>query len=133
MPLLKSRSFKDINLSFKRHPITNDLVVIKDEDAIKRSVHNIVFTIIGEKPFRRDFGTVVNQSLFELDTSLNMLAIEKQITSSLSRFEPRIKLNDVKVVVDGSHNAMTAKITYSIIGLMSPIQIVDVLLLPARV
>jgi phage baseplate assembly protein W len=96
-------------------------------------VHNIVFTIIGEKPFRRDFGTVVNQSLFELDTSLNMLAIEKQITSSLSRFEPRIKLNDVKVVVDGSHNAMTAKITYSIIGLMSPIQIVDVLLLPARV
>ena len=132
MPL-RSKSFKDINLSFKRHPITNDLVVIKDEDAIKRSVHNIVFTIIGEKPFRRDFGTVVNQSLFELDTSLNMLAIEKQITSSLSRFEPRIKLNDVKVVVDGSHNAMTAKITYSIIGLMSPIQIVDVLLLPARV
>ena len=129
----RSKSFRDVNLSFKRHPITNDLVVLRNEDAIKRSVHNIVFTIIGEKPFRRDFGTVVNQSLFELDTSLNMLAIEKQITSSLSRFEPRIKLNDVKVVVDGSHNAMTAKITYSIIGLMSPIQIVDVLLLPARV
>ena len=129
----RSKSFRDVNLSFKRHPITNDLVVLRNEDAIKRSVHNIVFTIIGEKPFRRDFGTVVNQSLFELDTSLNMLAIEKQITSSLSRFEPRIKLNDVKVVVDGSHNAMTAKITYSIIDLMSPIQIVDVLLLPARV
>ena len=129
----RSKSFRDVNLSFKRHPITNDLVVLRNEDAIKRSVHNIVFTIIGEKPFRRDFGTVVNQSVFELDTSLNMLAIEKQITSSLSRFEPRIKLNDVKVVVDGSHNAMTAKITYSIIGLMSPIQIVDVLLLPARV
>ena len=129
----RSKSFRDVILSFKRHPITNDLVVLRNEDAIKRSVHNIVFTIIGEKPFRRDFGTVVNQSLFELDTSLNMLAIEKQITSSLSRFEPRIKLNDVKVVVDGSHNAMTAKITYSIIGLMSPIQIVDVLLLPARV
>ena len=129
----RSKSFRDVNLSFKRHPITNALVVLRNEDAIKRSVHNIVFTIIGEKPFRRDFGTVVNQSLFELDTSLNMLAIEKQITSSLSRFEPRIKLNDVKVVVDGSHNAMTAKITYSIIGLMSPIQIVDVLLLPARV
>ena len=129
----RSKSFRDVNLSFKRHPITNDLVVLRNEDAIKRSVHNIVFTIIGEKPIRRDFGTVVNQSLFELDTSLNMLAIEKQITSSLSRFEPRIKLNDVKVVVDGSHNAMTAKITYSLIGLMSPIQIVDVLLLPARV
>ena len=132
MPI-RSKSFRDVNLSFKRHPITNDLVVLRNEDAIKRSVHNIVFTIIGEKPFRRDFGTVVNQSLFELDTSLNLIAIEKQITSSLTRFEPRIKLNDVKVVVDGSHNAMTAKITYSIIGLMSPIQIVDVLLLPARV
>ena len=132
MPL-RSKSFKDINLSFKRHPITNDLVVIKDEDAIKRSVHNIVKTIINEKPFSKDFGTQINDSMFELDTSLNSIAIEKQITSSLNIFEPRIKLNDVKVVVDGSHNAMTAKITYSIIGLMSPIQIVDVLLLPARV
>ena len=133
MPLLKSRSFKDINLSFKRHPITNDLVVIKDEDAIKRSVHNIVFTIIGEKPFNNTFGSQINESLFSLDTSLDYISIEKQIVTSLKLFDPRINIDQVKVVVDGENNEMSAKITYTIIGLMFPQQIVDVLLLPARV
>ena len=133
MPLLKSRSFKYINLSFKRHPITNDLVVIKDEDAIKRSVHNIVLTITGEKPFNNDFGTIINESLFELDTSLDTISIEGQITNSLKLHEPRIKVNNVLVKVDGENNDMSAQITYDIIGLMFPQQIVDVLLLPARV
>ena len=132
MPL-RSKSFKDINLSFKRHPITNDLVVIKDEDAIKRSVHNIVLTITGEKPFNNDFGTIINESLFELDTSLDTLSIEKQIINSLKLHEPRIKVNNVLVKVDGENNEMSAQITYDIIGLMFPQQIVDVLLLPARV
>ena len=63
---MASRAFKDINLSFKRHPVTNDVVVIRDEDAIKRSVKNIIFTILGEKPFNPNFGSVINDSLFEL-------------------------------------------------------------------
>ena len=56
---MASRAFKDINLSFKRHPVTNDLVAIKNEDAIKRSVKNIIFTILGEKPFSPEFGSFV--------------------------------------------------------------------------
>ena len=52
---MASRAFKDINLSFKRHPVTNDVVTIRDEDAIKRSVKNIIFTILGEKPFEPRF------------------------------------------------------------------------------
>ena len=57
MVLKRSKSFRDINLSFRMHPITNDLMVLKNEDAIKRSVFNIVQTIIGEKPFLNDFGS----------------------------------------------------------------------------
>ena len=72
---MASRTFKDINLSFKRHPVTNDVITIRDEDAIKRSVRNIVFTILGEKPFDPNFGSVINDSLFELDTSLNQVRI----------------------------------------------------------
>ena len=64
---MASKAFKDINLSFKRHPVTNDLVVIKNEDAIKQSVKNIIFTILGEKPFLPLFGSKLNSSLFELD------------------------------------------------------------------
>ena len=66
---MASRAFKDINLSFKRHPVTNDVVTIRDEDAIKRSVKNIVFTILGEKPFQPRFGSVVTQALFDLSTN----------------------------------------------------------------
>ena len=93
MVLKRSKTFRDINLSFKKHPVTNDLVVIKDEDAIKRSVHNIIKTIINEKPFIKDFGTQINDSMFVLDTSLNSIAIEKQIVSSLNIFEPRINFD----------------------------------------
>jgi len=133
VPLTRSRSFKDINLSFKRHPITNDLVVIKNEDAIKRSVHNCILTILGEKPFQKGFGTIINDSLFELDTGLNYISIQQQITSCLKTYEPRIKITEVLVNTDGSNNAMSAQITYDIIGLEVPRQAIDVLLFPARV
>ena len=80
---MASRAFKDINLSFKRHPVTNDVVTISDEDAIKRSVRNIIFTIVGEKPFEPEFGSVINESLFELNTSLNEIRISDEIKQSL--------------------------------------------------
>ena len=68
-----------------------------------------------------------------MDTSLDTISIEGQITNSLKLHEPRIKVNNVLVKVDGENNDMSAQITYDIIGLMFPQQIVDVLLLPARV
>ncbi len=128
-----SKTFKDVNLSFKRHPVTNDILTLRNEDAIKRSVHNIVFTIVGEKPFMNEFGTMINASLFELDTDLNNIAIEQQIISSLQRYEPRIEIDTVLVSVDGENNSMSAQVTYDIVGIPAPTQIVDVLLHPARV
>ncbi len=134
MPVLDlSKSFRDINLSFKRHPTTNDLIVLKNEDAIKRSVMNCVFTIVNEKPFNIDFGTSVNSSLFDLDNGLNYLVIEKQITACLNQFEPRIRINKVTVQTDGQTNSMSARIVYTIIGMELPTQDIDVLIQPARV
>ena len=92
---MASRAFKDINLSFKRHPVTNDVVTIRDEDAIKRSVKNIIFTILGEKPFEPNFGSVINESLFDLNTNLNEVRISDEIKSSLLNYEPRIDNIDV--------------------------------------
>ena len=83
---MASRAFKDINLSFKRHPVTNDVVAIRNEDAIKRSVKNIIFTILGEKPFEPDFGSVINQSLFDLNTNLNEFRISHEIKTSLDNY-----------------------------------------------
>ena len=133
MYIVTSRAFRDINLSFKRHPVTNDLVSIRDEDAIKRSVKNIIFTILGEKPFEPSFGSVINDALFDLDTNLNEIRIQDEITSSLNRFEPRIDNIIVTVTVVPDTNEMNCTVQYDIVGLSTPPQEVDVLLFPARV
>ncbi len=130
---MASRAFKDINLSFKRHPVTNDVVTIRDEDAIKRSVKNIIFTILGEKPFEPDFGSVINQSLFDLNTNLNEIRVSDEIKTSLDNYEPRINNVDVSVSVLPDTNEMNCTVQYDIVGLSTPTQTVDVLLFPARV
>ena len=133
MYIVASRAFKDINLSFKRHPVTNDLVTIRDEDAIKRSVKNIIFTILGEKPFEPNFGSVINDALFDLNTDLNEIRIQDEITSSLKEYEPRISNIIVTVTVAPDTNEMNCTVQYDIVGLSTPPQEVDVLLFPARV
>ena len=130
---MASRAFKDINLSFKRHPVTNDVVTISNEDAIKRSVKNIVFTILGEKPFLPLFGSVINESLFDLNTNLSEIRITDEIKSSLLNYEPRIDNIEVTVQVAPDRNEMNCTVQYDIVGLPAPTQEVDVLLFPARV
>ena len=130
---MASRTFKDINLSFKRHPVTNDVLTISDEDAIKRSVRNIVFTILGEKPFDPNFGSVINDSLFELDTSLNQVRISDEITQSLLSYEPRISNVEVTASIYPDSNELNCTVQYDITGISAPTQQVDVLLFPARV
>ena len=130
---MASRAFKDINLSFKRHPVTNDVVSINDEDAIKRSVRNIIFTILGEKPFQPLFGSVINESLFELSTALSEMKVSDEITQSLLNYEPRIANTEVTVSVYPDSNEMNVTVQYDIVGIPAPPQQVDVLLFPARV
>ena len=129
---MASRAFKDINLSFKRHPVTNDVLTIRDEDAIKRSVKNIIFTILGEKPFEPNFGSVINESLFDLNTNLSEIRVSDEIRSSLLNYEPRISNIDVTVTVAPDTNEMNCTVQYEIVGLSTPPQEVDVLLFPAR-
>ena len=130
---MASRAFKDINLSFKRHPVTNDVVTIRNEDAIKRSVKNIIFTVLGEKPFVPLFGSVINESLFDLNTNLSEIRITDEIKSSLLNYEPRIDNIEVTVQVAPDRNELNCTVQYDIVGLPAPTQEVDVLLFPARV
>ena len=130
---MASRTFKDINLSFKRHPVTNDVITVSDEDAIKRSVKNIIFTTLGEKPFVPQFGSVINESLFDLNTELSEIRITDEIRSSLLNYEPRIDNVVVNVTVAPDTNEMNCTVQYDITGIPAPTQEVDVLLFPARV
>ena len=130
---MASRAFKDINLSFKRHPVTNDVITVSDEDAIKRSVKNIIFTILGEKPFEPNFGSVISQSLFDLNTNLNEIRISDEIQQSLLNYEPRIDNIVATTTIYPDSNELNCIIQYDIVGIPAPTQEVDVLLFPARV
>ena len=96
MPVKISRGFRDISLSFKRHPITNDVIPLKNEDAIKKSVINLVRTKVGERFFNDLLGTSVGDTLFELNSFDNDV-LREEIIALLGNYEPRITLTNVFV------------------------------------
>ena len=117
-----SRAFKDISLSFKPHPVTGDISVLKNERAINKSVQNIVETIPGEKFFNPNFGSDVRSMLFELVDYGSSALIEEQILTSINNYEPRV--NNVKVSVDPrpDTNEFEVTVSYDIIGQPFPSQ-----------
>ena len=117
-----SRAFKDISLSFIPHPITNDLPVLKNESAIKRSVRNIVQTIPTEKFFNSIFGSDVYASLFEFVDFGTASTIQSQIEISLDNFEPRIENVVVRVNPQPDQNSFEVDVIYDIVGQEFPVQ-----------
>ena len=133
MPLSKiSRGFRDISLSFKRHPVTNDLLPLKNEDAIKRAVQNLVRTKIGEVFFRNDIGTRITGSLFELANEDLVDPISTEIETVITNFEPRVNLKNVDVNSRPEDNTLDIEISYNIVGLSLPIQTINFILEPTR-
>ena len=128
-----SRAFKDISLSFKRHPVTNDVTILRNEDAIKRSVINLTRTRINERFFNDLVGTSIQDALFENMNSGIEAALEQEITSLLTNYEPRISLNSVYVIADQDSNALEIQVDYNIVGLPFPRQNIEFLLQPTRV
>tara|TARA_R100001509_G_scaffold34726_1_gene18280 strand:+ start:326 stop:685 length:360 start_codon:yes stop_codon:yes gene_type:complete len=109
-------------MTFQRHPLNDDIIALKNEQAIARSVRNIVFTTPGEKFFDEDFGSKISASLFENldDISANIIAAE--IRSSINIYEPRVELISVRLNPDYDSNAFNATIVYRIIGADVPPQ-----------
>ena len=117
-----SRAFKDISLSFTPHPVTNDLPVLKNESAIKRSVRNIVQTIPTEKFFNSLFGSDIQKSLFEFVDFGTAATIQSQIEVSLDNFEPRIENVEVEVNPQPDDNSFEVNVIYDIVGQEFPVQ-----------
>ena len=133
MAIKISRAFKDISLSFSRHPVTNDVTVLKNQDAIKKSVVNLCRTKFNERFFNDLIGTSVDDSLFELIDSGIGDVLEREIEALLNNFEPRIDLSDINVIADPDSNSLEVKVTYQIVGLPLPQQNIEFLLQPTRV
>ena len=123
MPLERvSPGFKDISMTFQANPLNFDLIGLKNENAIARSVRNIVFTLPGEKFFNEDFGSRISASLFENMDEIAASQIVDEITNSIENFEPRVRLINVEAFPNFDNNQFDIAIAYEIIGADVPPQ-----------
>ena len=127
-----SRGFKDLSASFKTNPLSNDLIALKNESAIARSVRNLVLTIQGERPFQPVLGTGVNNLLFDNMDKLTASAIRSELRTTIENYEPRVEINEILVEPDFEGNAMHVTLQYFIIGIDVPEQELTFALEPTR-
>ena len=127
-----SKAFKDISMSFKYNPISGDLIGLKNENAIARAVRNIVLTSRGEKIFDPNFGSNVNEILFENIDEISASSIQDEIENSLKNYEPRVEIENVYVDPNYDLNQFDVTITYKIVGIDVPPSQIEFALLPTR-
>ena len=127
-----SQGFKDISMTFQSNPLNDALIAIKNENAIARSLRNIVYTLPGEKFFNQSFGSRITESLFENIDSITATVIVDEIRESINIYEPRVKLIDVKAFPDYENNGFDVIITYNIIGSEVPAQELQFVLQSSR-
>ena len=128
----KSRSFKDISLSFSPHPVTRDLPVLVNERAIVRSVRNLVETMPTERFFQSLIGTEVRRALFENFSRGTLVTIEDQIKETIENFEPRVDNVQIEAQSDPDNNNFDVKVFFDIVGLQVPQQSFSFHLEPTR-
>ena len=133
MPLERvSQGFKDISMTFQANPLNDDLIGLKNANAIARSVRNIVMTLPGEKFFNPDFGSRITESLFDNIDDITATVIIDEIRESIDNYEPRVDLLDVQAFPDYDNNSFDVTIIYEIVGIEIPAQELQFVLQSSR-
>lgn len=127
-----TKAFKDVSMSFKYNPLSGDLIALKNENAISRSIRNIVMTTPGEKIFDPNFGSNIGDILFENVDEVSAISIRDEIENSIKNYEPRVELIDVIVDPNYDNNQFDVLIAYQIVGIDLPPTQLEFALLPTR-
>jgi phage baseplate assembly protein W len=118
MPIERvSKQFKDISLSLQVNPLNYDLIDVKNETAISRSIRNLVFTLPGERFFNQNLGSKVSQSLFENIDDISASILQDEIRNSIENYEPRVELIDVVVSPNYDSYEFNVTVRYYIVGI----------------
>lgn len=118
--MVATLSFKDINITFKKHPVTDDLVVSKDASAIKQAIVNLLLTNTGERLMNPEYGSDIRSYLFEPLDYGTSISIKKNIVYTINTFEPRIQIMSLTCNPNYNSNGFDVEMTYKIIGLDVP-------------
>ena len=133
MPLERvSQGFKDLSMTFKVNPLNNDLIGLKNETAIARSVRNIILTEPGEKFFDENYGSRVSKLLFENVDEITASEIRDEIEYSIVNYEPRVNLINIEINPNYDNYEFDTVIRYEIIGADVPPQELSFALQPTR-
>jgi len=127
-----SKGFKDVSMSFQVNPITSDIIGVKNDTAIARSIRNLVLTTPGERFFNPDLGSGVSKVLFETIDEISSSVIRDEIEETIIRFEPRVKLEDVRVKPNYDNHEFDVTVTYTIVGIDALPQQLTFALQPTR-
>jgi phage baseplate assembly protein W len=118
MPLERvSKGFKDLSMTFQISPLNFDLIAIKNESTIARSVRNLVFTHPGERFFNENLGSRISKSLFENLDEISASIIEDEIKNTIDNYEPRVSLINVDVSPNYDEGEFNVTIQYRIVGI----------------
>ena len=118
---LRTREYKDLSLTFGKNPVTNDVISITGEDAIKRAIKNLLLMSLGEVPFFPNLGSNVRGLLFEPADPITMSSLDDSIRTCLSAFEPRIRIVSLDIVPDKDGLTYTVNIVFRLVNLRDPI------------
>ena len=110
------QSFKDLNLGFKKHPVTDDLVVTKDEAAIKQAIVSLLLTDPGKRLFQPELGSGLRSFLFEPLDSATAALINASVRDTLDRYEPRIDIIDITTTPNSDENGYEVSLSFEVVG-----------------
>lgn len=115
------REYKDISLSFTRNPVTDDIVSIRGEDAVRRSIKNLLSIFAGEVPFFPNLGTRLHGLLFEPIDPVTTALLESEIRDTIDAFEPRAKVETLVVTPSEDEHKYQIDVTFSLLNLTEPV------------
>ena len=118
----RSQGFLDISASWQNNPLSNDLIGLKNENAIARSVRNLILTTQGERPFQPVLGSNVNNLLFDNMDKLTAAALKDEIRNTIENYEPRVEIEDIIVDPNFDNNEFNVTVQYYIVGIDVPEQ-----------
>lgn len=118
-----TRLFSDLDFNFAAHPVTRDITLRYDENAIKASVKHLLLTRNYERPFHSEIGSPIRAMLFDPPGPMLTVSLRRAIYDVITNFEPRVNLIDVEVLDQSENNAVTVTITFTIVNTSRPITI----------
>lgn len=106
--------YKDFRKDLTIHPITNDLAIHVDEDAVKESLTNLMMTDRGERLMQPTLGSDIRATLFDNSTPATLTILKQQVKDTINSYEPRCTLIDVQVLSEYDDNTVIIKVLYYI-------------------